>query len=244
MSGRGVVTVATIGLQLHEQSILKCVFNLSAAREQSYALATPDQSPDILLVDGDIPEAVSAWRLRCKSDQRLAGLPTVLVTKAEPLAAPDLYPLKRPLVASRVYTVLDPIAAQLRGSEAAARVMHHRALVVDDSPTTRKQIELELERLGIAADLAESADEAFAWLNKDQPYDLIFLDVVLPGVDGYKICKTIKKDKRRKGTPVIMLTGKGSPFDRVRGKFAGCNTYLVKPVGTERFQATVKKYLP
>ena len=152
MSGRGVVTVATIGLQLHEQSMLKCVFNLSAAREQSYALAAPDQTPDILLVDGDIPEAVNEWRLRCKSDQRLAGLPTVMVTKAEPPPAPDLYPLKRPIVASRVYTVLDPIAAQLRGSDAAARVMHHRALVVDDSPTTRKQIELELERLGARAE--------------------------------------------------------------------------------------------
>jgi twitching motility two-component system response regulator PilG len=121
--------------------------------------------------------------------------------------------------------------------------LQYKALVVDDSPTIRKQIEIELEHLGIAADLAESGEQAIGFLNQSQSYDLIFLDVVLPGVDGYNLCKTIKRDRQRKRTPVIMLTGKGSPFDRVRGKLAGCNTYLTKPVGRERFQTVVKKYL-
>ena len=91
---------------------------------------------------------------------------------------------------------------------------------------------------------AESGEQAFEFLNKSQGYDLIFLDVILPGlVDGYNICKTIKRDKQRKRIPVIMLTGKGSPFDRIRGKLAGCNTYLTKPVRREQFQTVVKKYL-
>ena len=126
----------------------------------------------------------------------------------------------------------------------AAVALQHKALVVDDSATTRKQIEIELEQLGIAVDLAESGEQAFEFLNKSQGYDLIFLDVILPGlVDGYNICKTIKRDKQRKRIPVIMLTGKGSPFDRIRGKLAGCNTYLTKPVRREQFQTVVKKYL-
>ncbi|MFZ1829065.1 MAG: response regulator, partial [Candidatus Competibacteraceae bacterium] len=56
-------------------------------------------------------------------------------------------------------------------------------------------------------------------------------------------CKTIKKDKDKKKTPVIMLTSKSSPFDRIRGALAGCNTYITKPVSQSSFQKVVKKYL-
>ncbi|MDS4042542.1 MAG: response regulator, partial [Candidatus Competibacter sp.] len=116
------------------------------------------------------------------------------------------------------------------------------ALVVDDSSTVRKQIELELKLFGIRIDAVESGELAFDLLAKNN-YDMIFLDVVLPGVDGYQICKTIKKDKARKKTPVIMLTSKSSPFDRVKGALAGCDTYLTKPVKQSSFQKVVKKYL-
>jgi len=116
------------------------------------------------------------------------------------------------------------------------------ALIVDDSRPVRKQIELELKLFGIQVDSAESGEQAFDMLNL-KTYDLIFLDVVLPGVDGYHICKAIKKDKVKKRTPVIMLTGKSSPFDRVKGALAGCDTYLTKPVKQASFQKVVRKYL-
>ncbi len=104
-------------------------------------------------------------------------------------------------------------------------------------------MEMELQMLNIAADFAENASQAFSFL-KQVKYDIIFLDVVLPDVDGYKICKAIKKEKEIKDTPVLMLTGKSSPFDRVRGKFSGCNDYLTKPTQSATFQKAVKKYLP
>ncbi|MCP5158465.1 MAG: response regulator [Gammaproteobacteria bacterium] len=116
------------------------------------------------------------------------------------------------------------------------------ALVVDDSSTVRKQVELELKLLGIQTDTAESGEDAFGLLAQ-KDYDIIFLDVILPGVDGYQICKTIKKDKARKKTPIIMLTSKSSPFDRVKGALAGCDTYLTKPAKQNSFQKVVKKYL-
>ena len=118
----------------------------------------------------------------------------------------------------------------------------YTALVVDDSLAVRKQIELELHLSGIQVDCAESGERAFELL-AGSLYDLVFLDVVLPGVDGYQICKTIKKDKDKKQMPVIMLTSKSSPFDRVRGKLAGCDSYLTKPVKQHSFQGVVKKYL-
>jgi len=104
---------------------------------------------------------------------------------------------------------------------------------------------------GIQVHTAETGEQAIDYINKNY-YNLIFLDVVLPGIDGYQLCKIFKKDKTRKKTPVIMLTSKSSPFDRVKGALAGCDTYLTKPVKQETFtkpvkqetfQKTVKKYL-
>lgn len=104
----------------------------------------------------------------------------------------------------------------------------------------RKQIEIELKLFGIKVNTAATGEQAIELIsNKD--YSLIFLDVVLPGIDGYQICKLIKRDKARKKTPGIMLTSKSSPFDRVKGALAGCNTYLTKPVKQDTFQKTVKK---
>ncbi len=244
MSGKSKWVVDAIGLPLREISVLKCIFKLSSSRPQSYELAPADQAPDIVLVDGDNPQAVSEWRALCTRDRSKTTVPTVMVSQADTPPKAPLYALRRPLVSSRVLSTLEQITMQYKDPAPAAVALQHKALVVDDSATTRKQIEIELEQLGIAVDLAESGEQAFEFLNKSQGYDLIFLDVVLPGlVDGYNICKTIKRDKQRKRIPVIMLTGKGSPFDRIRGKLAGCNTYLTKPVRREQFQTVVKKYL-
>jgi twitching motility two-component system response regulator PilG len=246
MSGNRTFAVAAVGIPEHEQKVLRSIFTLSLRRPRSYILSQPvaDQAPDIFLVDGDNQTAVGAWRALCHRDQARATLPTVLVTQANtPLEAP-LYLLRRPLLAPRVLSTLDQIADQTPAVPPAVTAWRYKALVVDDSPPMRKQIELELEILGIGADFAESGERAYELLSNDTTYDLIFLDVLMPGVDGYKVCKTIKKDKLHKRTPVIMLTGKGSMFDHVRGKLAGCDTYLTKPVARERFQGVVQQYLP
>ena len=125
----------------------------------------------------------------------------------------------------------------------AAVRRQHMALVVDDSPTIRKQIELALRLAGVEAVCAETAEAASEALSHSA-YDLIFLDVVLPGdTDGYQICRAIKRSKSHRDTPVVMLTGRSSTFDRVRGSLAGCDTYLTKPVENETFRAVLKKYL-
>ncbi len=235
--------ILAIGLSTREQNVLRSIVGLSSARTQSYSIAPEHQQPDILLVDRDDPVALSEWQVVCSKDAPMSALPTVFVSKDPVPEGTSHYALKRPLVASRVFSVLDEAALELQEAAGPVAVMHHRALVVDDSPTTRKQLQIELERLGIAVELAETGEAALVCLNFSTGYDLIFLDVVLPGVDGYKLCKTIKRTKVHKRTPVIMLTGKGSPFDRVRGKFAGCNTYLTKPVGREKFQGAVRKYI-
>ncbi|HSS63164.1 MAG TPA: response regulator [Gammaproteobacteria bacterium] len=118
----------------------------------------------------------------------------------------------------------------------------YRALVVDDSLPVRKQVAMALERSGISADFAENGDAALDLVSQND-YDIVFLDVIMPGVDGYEVCKSIKRDKQKKNIPVVMLTGKSSPFDKVKGKLSGCDTYLTKPVSIREFNRTLNKCL-
>ncbi|BBB63658.1 hypothetical protein UNDKW_5385 [Undibacterium sp. KW1] len=118
----------------------------------------------------------------------------------------------------------------------------HRALIVDDSPTARIKIDLELRSMKIASDCAETGEQALQMLEKKN-YDIIFLDIVMPGADGYEICKIIRRHPQTKRTPVVMLTSKSSPFDRIRGSLSGCNSYLTKPVEHLKFRAVVEKTL-
>jgi CheY-like chemotaxis protein len=123
---------------------------------------------------------------------------------------------------------------------AAPRVERLRALVVDDSPTVRLQLAKIVERIGLRCDAMESAEVALVSLASNR-YNVIFVDVVMPDMDGYKLTREIKRDPRHKGTPVIILTSKSSPFDRARGSLAGCDTYLTKPVELRRlYEATAQ----
>jgi len=67
-------------------------------------------------------------------------------------------------------------------------------------------------------------------------YDIIFLDVMMPGIDGYETCTQIRKMPLYKKTPIVMVSAKCSPLDEVKGIVAGCTTYLTKPVQNEAFQ--------
>jgi two-component system, cell cycle response regulator len=117
-----------------------------------------------------------------------------------------------------------------------------RALVVDDSLTVREQMRMALERLGITCDLADSAEAAMQLL-QHHTYSLTFLDVVMPGTDGYELCRKIKQNSYTRMMPVLMLTSRSSPFDRARGALSGCDSYLTKPITWDTFSQAVDKAL-
>lgn len=117
------------------------------------------------------------------------------------------------------------------------------ALVVDDSTTLRRLMELLLVPLGFAIDFVESGERAIE-LSKRNSYDIVFLDILLPGIDGYRVCKTLKGDKRTKTTRVVMLTSKDSAIDKVRGMMAGTDVYLTKPVDRMDLIRAIDKCLP
>jgi two-component system, cell cycle response regulator len=114
------------------------------------------------------------------------------------------------------------------------------ALVVDDSITVRNQLQAALQKAGVTTQLASSGEQALLMLSKNL-VDLIFLDVVMPGDDGYAVCKAIRKLPTHKQTQVMMLTSRSSPFDRARGALAGCDMYLIKPIDLKSFYAAVDR---
>ncbi len=116
----------------------------------------------------------------------------------------------------------------------------YKALIVDDSAAIRKQLELELRNAGIRADFAEDGEQAMEKVAANR-YDLIFLDIVMPGMDGYEACRQMRLRAELKKTPIIMLSAKTSPLDEVQGVIAGASTYLTKPVRSEQLQTTLKR---
>jgi CheY-like chemotaxis protein len=117
-----------------------------------------------------------------------------------------------------------------------------RALIVDDSPTVRRQLSLALNRIGLDGEAVSSADEALDVLAM-RSYELMLADVVMPGLDGYQLTRTVRRDRGLRAMPVILLTSRSSPFDLARGALAGCNSYLVKPVSMQTLHETVHRQL-
>ncbi|KAG1694943.1 Protein PilG [Nymphon striatum] len=124
-------------------------------------------------------------------------------------------------------------------TEVAEQSGHH-ALVIDDSASIRKQLELELRDAGVSSDFAESGEDALEKVKEGQ-FDLIFLDIIMPGIDGYETCKQMRAMPEYKKTPIIMLSGKTSPLDEVQGVIAGATTYLTKPVKSDKLQETLNR---
>lgn len=115
-------------------------------------------------------------------------------------------------------------------------------LVVDDSLTIRKALSSILEKNDFRVVTAEDGSHALAKLNEAVP-DLVLLDITMPWMDGYEVCKAIKAKALTRKVPVIMLSGKDGLFDKVRGKLAGCNDYVTKPFDPDSLLKTIKKYV-
>ncbi len=114
-------------------------------------------------------------------------------------------------------------------------------MIVDDSPTIRKILGLTLERAGYKVVAEPDGESAIERLLQVVP-DLILLDIAMPKIDGYEVCKRIKQDPRTKHVPVVMLSGKGALFDKVKGHMAGATEYLTKPFETPAVLAVVTNY--
>lgn len=258
-------TVAVFGLKQSERQVLANLFKLHSRRAWTYrlidgpALKTP---ASIHLVDLDDAAARTAWAALMQSHD-VAPSAIFVTTSSPPQEDANARVFSRPIRMQHLIRELDrfvfdelgyvpPIAdesidqsvlKELDSIESDDTHQRFAALVVDDSPTIRTLMRCSLSNLGIKAELFETADDALGYAERGQ-FQIAFLDVVVPGkIDGYKLCKIIKANPATREIPVILLTGKNSPIDKVRGKMAGSNYYLTKPLEQGELERVISKYL-
>lgn len=127
------------------------------------------------------------------------------------------------------------------GSEVPANSA--RVMVVDDSVTIRRTAESLLRREGFDVVTAEDGFEALSKIVDTRP-DIIFLDIMMPRLDGYQTCAVIKNNQEFGRTPVIMLSSKDGIFDRARGALVGSEHYVTKPFTREELLEAIEDHLP
>ena len=125
-------------------------------------------------------------------------------------------------------------------SEAMAEPI--KVLIIDDSNTIRKSAEMFLRQAGYEVFLAEDGFDALAKISDHEP-QVIFVDIMMPRLDGYQTCALIKQNPTLRSTPVIMLSSKDGIFDRARGRLAGSDRYLTKPFTREGLIAAVTEHI-
>ena len=118
-----------------------------------------------------------------------------------------------------------------------------KVLVIDDSKTIRRTAETLLAKEGCDVFTALDGFDALARIADTVP-DIIFVDIMMPRLDGYQTCSLIKKNQRFRGTPVIMLSSKDGLFDRARGRMVGSDQYLTKPFTKDSLLQAVATFAP
>lgn len=124
---------------------------------------------------------------------------------------------------------------------AQAKLAGVKVMVIDDSNTIRRSAEIFLKAAGCEVILAEDGFDALAKI-ADQHPQIIFVDIMMPRLDGYQTCSLIKRNAKFKSTPVIMLSSKDGLFDRARGRMAGSDQYLTKPFTQDSLMDAVNAY--
>lgn len=230
------------GLSRREVLVLESLFRLHADLQRRYAFAPPtDIEPsNVLFIDGDNPDAVAQWH---SYHHRHPETVAVLVC-SNPPADSDTVTLTKPLsfrhledirYVLRLVTPVDMI-------EAAEDEPGLHVLVVDDSATARELMQACLadaannNSMPVHIDFAISGEDALEKASHKH-YDLVFLDVVMPGLDGYEVCRQLKE---RHISRIALLTGRGEAADYALGRAAGCDHYLAKPAPAAMVNTVVR----
>lgn len=117
-----------------------------------------------------------------------------------------------------------------------------KVMVIDDSKTIRRTAESLLKKAGCEVITASDGFEALAKITESKP-NIIFVDILMPRLDGYQTCALIKNNSIFRETPVIMLSSKDSIFDRARGRIVGSEQYLTKPFTKEDLLGAIKQHV-
>ena len=235
--------ISHVGLPAREKTVIRSLFKLVPSLQEGYELVETPKigEADVVFVNADAAHAVQAWK-RVAQHKPMAVPIMVSGGDAEVAAEHGGLCLRRPLVLKKLVDILHQATSTKARGETLARRGQPRVLVVDDSFPVRQYMAHNLPRLAacsLCIDLAESAEEARGKLS-EHSYEVVFLDIVMPDIDGYKLCKWIKANYK---TPVVLLTSKSGSFDKVRGAVAGCDSYLTKPPDEARLAGVLNKFI-
>jgi len=259
--------VEMLGFPDAEKTMLATTFRLTSRRAFFYTEASaPEERTDIYLVNADNPQALAQLQTRSPN----VHAPAVLIGRG-PVAIG--WPLvEKPIHWMRLFEQLDngmqaALLERARRQPASDSQWDGRTyrraidkdlapapvymeqkptesvLVVDDSATVRAFMRVKLAPFRFDVDYAESGEAAID-MAQAKSYTCIFLDILMPGIDGYQVCKRIKSSPATKEAAVVMLSSKSSAFDKFRGNWAGCDAYLGKPVSEDELLATIARFLP
>ncbi|MCX7218162.1 MAG: response regulator [Burkholderiales bacterium] len=262
-------TLEMIGFSDAEKNMLASTFRLTGRRHFCYITPTADEPrADIYLINADNAVALAAMREHAPN----VHSPAVLVGR-EPVSVGWPF-VQKPIHWMRLFEHLDEVMTNAllerskREKESdtnwdgqtyrrtidkieqsapaptlTSPVLNESVLVVDDSATVRAFMRIKLAPFHFDVDFAENGEQAIE-MAQAKTYTCIFLDIMMPGIDGYEVCKRIKNNSDTKKTAVVMLTSKNSMFDKFRGNWAGCDAYLGKPVPEDDLLATIARFLP
>lgn len=171
--------------------------------------------------------------------------PKPVAAVARPASSPSAQPGVQAGADSPAMPTAKPAmtAGEISGAWRAQNPQADSVLVVDDNLTVREFMKSKLAAFNFNVDYAENGEQAIGFTGQKH-YTCVFLDVIMPGIDGYQVCKLIKANRSAQKTAVVMLTSKDSPFDKIRGSMSGCDAYLTKPVDEEKLLETIAKFLP
>lgn len=130
------------------------------------------------------------------------------------------------------------VAEEVESSTTGLKIM-----VIDDSKTIRRTAESILSRQGYHVITAVDGYEALAKIAEHEP-DIIFVDILMPRLDGYQTCTLIKHNARFRHTPVIMLSSKDGIFDRAKGRVVGAEYYITKPFNQDDLLGAIRRFVP
>ena len=116
-----------------------------------------------------------------------------------------------------------------------------KAMVIDDSKTIRRTAETLLKKVGCEVVTALDGFDALSKI-ADQKPDIIFIDIMMPRLDGYQTCALIKNNKEYKNTPVVMLSSKDGLFDKAKGRIVGSDQYLTKPFSRDELLDAIRNH--
>ena len=236
------IRLGYLGLNAHEVRVMRTIFTLSPELKDSYLLTGTSEldKADLVLVNVDDPEAITQWNDITRTNK----LVTPMTLSANGKSIDGVVPLALPIRLNKLIEALEDVLQESTQTNITEGTLEAGAdfqiLVVDDSFPVRKYMEQKLAELAsvpTGLSFAENGEEAMLKF-KYQNYDMVFLDVMMDGVDGYKVCKAIKSKYK---SYVVMLTSKKSPFDKVRGTMSGCDAYITKPPEDQRLVEEVGK---